>query len=67
MEAVKRAGRPRKLDKPKKRFTLYLTEEAAKQFNELYAFRIMRDGRDTKSDVWCDALRLLHQTEFNRL
>jgi hypothetical protein len=67
VEETKRAGRPRVLDKPKKRFTLYLTEEAVQMFNELYAFRVMRGGNHTKSAVWCDAIKLLHRGEFKTL
>ena len=67
MEEVKHVGRPRKLDKPKKRFTLYLTDEAVSKFNELYAFRVVRGTKDSKSDVWCDAIRVLHASEFDNI
>ena len=67
MEESKGPGRPRTLDKPKRRFTLYLTDEAAKYFNELYAFRIMSGSMPSKSDIWCDAIEMLHANEFNKL
>jgi len=63
----KKMGRPKKADTPKGRFTLYLDDDTAKMFNELYAFRVMRGCKDSKSDVICDAIRQLHATEFNKL
>jgi len=57
-------GRPKKLDHPKKKFTLYLSDEALRMFNELYAFRIMSGGTDTKSDIVCEAIDKLHRKEF---
>ena len=51
---------------PKNRFTLYLTDEANKKFNELYAFRVMAGSKDTKSDILCEALVQMHAREFNK-
>lgn len=49
----------------KNRFTLYLTDEASKKFNELYAFRVMAGSKDTKSDILCKSLIQMHGREFD--
>lgn len=51
---------------PKNKFTMYLTEEADKKFNELYAFRLMAGNKKTKSDIVCQALVQMHKREFNK-
>lgn len=51
---------------PKSKFTMYLTEEANKMFNELYAFRLMAGNKNTKSDILCQALTAMHDREFNK-
>lgn len=53
-------------DTPKNKFTMYLTEEAEHQFNEIYAFKIMAGEKDTKSDIMCDGLKLLHRRIFKK-
>ena len=55
-----------KIKKPKNKFTMYLTEEADKMFNELYAFRLMAGNKKTKSDIVCQALVAMHNREFNK-
>lgn len=60
-------GRPKEQSTPKNRFTLYLTDEAFKKFNELYAFRVMTGRKDKKSDVLCEAIELMHAQEFNKI
>jgi len=64
MSEEKKSGRPRVLSSPKKKFTLYLTDEAFKKFNELFAFRVIAGEMATKSNVLCDAVVLLHSKIF---
>jgi hypothetical protein len=51
---------------PKNKFTVYLTESAEQRFNEMYAYKVIQGEKDTKSDIICDALQLLHKRMFNK-
>lgn len=67
MDEIKKMGRPKESLMPKNRFTFYMTDEAHRKFNELYAFRIMTGAKDRKSDVLCEAVLLMHAKEFKKL
>lgn len=60
-------GRPKELDRPKNKFTLYMTKEVEHMFNRLYAFRVMAGSKDKKSDILCEAVKLLHDSIFSKL
>ena len=52
--------------KQKKRFTGYLDSESERMFNEIYAFRLIRNVESNRSKIICDALKLLYDEEINR-
>jgi len=64
---TKKYGRPKELDAPKNKFTLYMTPEVEKMFNQLYAFRVMAGSKDTKSDILCEAIEKFHGHVFKEL
>jgi len=60
----KKIGRPKELLEPKGKFTLYMTKEVEKKFNQIFAFRVMAGSKDTKSDILCQAVEELFEKEF---